>query len=75
VAKRWLWLLLGEDMVGAALLWCSHHLVLGINYIARPFLPWLGHAVVMSLIRGRDTCPALHTPRNFADPPDASLLQ
>jgi two-component system, NarL family, sensor histidine kinase FusK len=64
-AKRWLWLLLGEGLVGAVLLWRSDNLVLDLNFVALSFSPWLVYALVMSLIRGRDSGPALNTPRTM----------
>jgi glucose-6-phosphate-specific signal transduction histidine kinase len=64
-AKRWLWLLLGEGLVGAVLLWRSDNLVLDINFVALSFSPWLVYALVMWLIRGRDAGPAINTPRSM----------
>jgi glucose-6-phosphate-specific signal transduction histidine kinase len=64
-AKRWPWLLLGEGLVGAVLLWRSDNLVLDLNFVALSFSPWLGYAVVMWFIRGRDAGPGINTPRHM----------
>lgn len=53
-AKCWVWLFIGEGLVGCILLWRTEDLVLDMNFVALSFVPWLVYASVMYLIRGRE---------------------
>ena len=63
--QRWVWLIIGEGLVGCILLWSTEDLVLDLNFVALSFVPWLVYASVMSLIRGRESGLSLSTPRNM----------
>ena len=63
--NRWVWLILGEGLVGCILLWSTKDLVLDLNFVGLSFLPWLVYASVMWLVRGREPGLSLSTPRNM----------
>ena len=63
--NRWVWLILGEGLVGCILLWSTKDLVLDLNFVGLSFLPWLVYASVMWLVRGREPALSLSTPRNM----------
>jgi glucose-6-phosphate-specific signal transduction histidine kinase len=63
--KRWAWQLLGEGLVGVALVMSSEELVLNPNFIALSLMPWLVYASVIGLLRGSRSGMALNTPRNM----------
>ena len=64
-AKRWVWLIAGEALVGGILLWRTDNLVFDWNFLALSFMPWLVYATVLYPVRGRQPALSLSTPRNM----------
>ncbi len=63
--KRWAWLIAGEGLVGCILLWRTEDLVFNLNFVALSFVPWVVYALVMYIVRGRESGLSLNTPRNM----------